>query len=54
VTLLGIVLAPLARPDEVSSVDEGSRPVEAVSKSLLHEGAWPCVVGADATVDVEE
>ena len=53
-TLLGIVLAPLARLDEVLSVDEGSRPVEAMFKSLPHEGAWPRVVGVDATVDVEE
>jgi len=53
-TLLGIVLAPLACLDEVSSVGEGSRPVEAMFKSLPHEGAWPRVVGVDATVDVEE
>jgi hypothetical protein len=54
VTLLGIVLAPLARLDEVSSVDEGSRPVETMSEGVPHEGVQPHVVGADATMDVEE
>jgi hypothetical protein len=52
--MLSIVLASLACLDVVSSVGEGSRLVEAMSESLSHEGAQPYVVGADATMDVED
>ena len=54
VTLLGIVLAALARLDEVLGVGEGGRPVEAMPEGLSHEGSWRRVVPIDATVDVEE
>jgi hypothetical protein len=49
VTLLGIVLASLARLDVVSGDGEGGRPVEAMT-----EGMWRHVVPADAAVDVKE
>ena len=54
VTLLGIVLIALAHLDDVPSIGEGGRLVEAMPEGLSHEGSWRHVVPTDAVVDVEE
>jgi len=51
VALLGVVLASLARLDEVSGIGMGGRPITAVSKGLSHELLW---MSTNADVDVEE
>jgi len=53
VTLLGIVLAPLACLDEIPHIGEGGWPVEVVPRGFSHEGPWHRLVPVDDAVDVE-
>jgi hypothetical protein len=50
--LSSIVLTPFAGAYYLSGVNHGSGLVETLPKPIPDEGAWCCVVAADAPVDV--
>jgi hypothetical protein len=52
VSLTSIVLTSFIGAYYLGRVSHGSRPVEALSKSISDKGAWCCVVTADAPMDV--
>jgi hypothetical protein len=52
VSLTSVVLTPFAGAYYLDGVGHGSGPVETLPERVPDEGAWRCVVAANAPVDI--
>jgi hypothetical protein len=54
VGLAGVELAPFTGAHDLAGLCDRSRPAEALSERVAHEGAWCRVVAAHARVDISK
>jgi hypothetical protein len=54
VGLAGVELTPIARAHDLAGISDRSGPVEALTESIAHEGAWRRVVAAHARVNISK